>query len=112
MHSLLSCHEEAESLHNEGFRCQLILNAPPEESLDYLGTMVQDESHYSLFIEVSGEKRIETIVYGELAHVEHHPLEIELAGVARDGAQRGWRVKTVCLILIIEEGPFASLALG
>ena len=73
--------------------------------------MVQYESHYSFFIEVSGEKRVETIVYGELAHVEHHPLEIELAGVAWDGAQcRRW-VKTVSLILIIEEGSLPYLAL-
>lgn len=63
--------------------------------------MVQNESHYSLFIEVSGEKRIETIVNGELAHVEHHPLEIELAGVVWDGAQCGGWIRTVCLILII-----------
>lgn len=73
--------------------------------------MVQYESHYSLFIEVSGEKRVETIVYGELAHVEHHPLEIELTGVAWDGTQCGRRVKTVSLILIIEEGPLPNLAL-
>jgi hypothetical protein len=45
------------------------LNTPPEESLDYLRPMIQNESHYSLFIEVSGEKRIKTIVYRELAHV-------------------------------------------
>ena len=88
------------------------MNTPPEESLDYLSPMVQYESHYSLFIEVSGEKRVETIVYGELAHVKHHPLEIELTGVARDGAQRGGRVKTVSLILVIEEGNLPYLALG
>jgi hypothetical protein len=39
-------------------------------------------------------------------------LEIELAGVARDGAQRGGRVKTVSLILVIEEGNLPYLALG
>ena len=88
------------------------MNTPPEESLDYLSPMIQYESHYSLFIEVSGEKRVETIVYGELAHVTHHPLEIELAGVARDGAPRGGRVKTVSLILVIEEGNLPYLALG
>ncbi len=70
--------------------------------------MVQHEGHYSLFVEVSGEKRIESIVNRELAHVEHHPLEIELAGVAWDGAQRGRWVETV---LIIEEGPSPYLAL-
>lgn len=53
MHPLLSRHKLPKALNNEGLGLELILHAATNKSLDNFRTMVQNERHYSLLIEIS-----------------------------------------------------------
>ena len=80
MHPLLSRHKLPKPLHNKALRLEFELHAAPDEALDNFRSVVQNERHYSLLVEISGKEGVKTVVNGELAHIYQDGWSLEQQG--------------------------------
>ena len=108
MDSLLPGNKVTETFYNKVFCCQFILDSESIKTLDDFCSVREDKSHDPLFIEVSREQWIKSIIDWNLTHINYHPMEIKLAWilwvVAGNGTQ--WWIGTY--LMVIKERAFTN----